>query len=122
MKMESGSLGNLSNQNQKTNLEKHLDFQEAVRPEISEAWFTSAIDFIARMYSTEYYTGKNYNAFPQEFRTYVSDMSVPYNTIFEEYMILENEMATLRVKGLKFREDFLEELAQLKEKGIEKII
>ncbi len=218
--MESGSLGNLSNQNQKTNLEKHLDFQEVVRPAISEEYYTSAIDFIARMYSTEYYTGKNYKVFPQEFRKYVSDMSVPYNTIFgngaikvavvkcsegtsgdtpskkmievmhqlmqdvkdeydfaatyeynkdknhrtldeyiacfpgkvvknekgewvteeveggtakffallvargaiEEGVILENGMATLGTKGIKFREDFLEELAQLKEKGLEKTI
>ena len=40
----------------------------------------------------------------------------------EESVILENGMATLGTKGIKFREDFLGELAQLKEKGLEKIV
>lgn len=208
---------------QKSLLEKQLDFQEVARMNISDKYYTSAIDFIARMYSTELATEKNLAAFPDVFRDYIASKGLKYHTIFgngsikvavmkiksaehdlsgesgnrksyelliqiikdvkeelgfaatfeysrdkryhivdeyiacfpgrvtknetgqwvpvteeggaakffallvargfvEEALVLEDGMATLGVAGLKFREHFLQALAQFKQRGLQKII
>ncbi len=76
---QSNSINYLSESVRKSTLEKQLDFQEATRPNISEEYYTPAIDFMARFYVSEYYTGLNYEVFPEEFRDYVN--TVPRNTI-----------------------------------------
>ena len=75
-----GSLDGLSPQNQKSKLEKQLDFQEVIRPDISEGYYTSIVDFMSHLYNTEIYSGKNYEAFPKEFRDYIT--KIQPNIIF----------------------------------------
>jgi hypothetical protein len=107
MKMEQGNpLNNLSKQGQKSNLEKQLDFQEATRPSISEEYYTSVIDFMARMYIMESYAGKNDTAFPEEFRKYVGDGSVPYNTLLGN--------GSMKVAVMKIQEDRGDDVASKK--------
>lgn len=67
---------------QKSLLEKQLDFQEVARLNTSDEYYTPAIDFLARLYSTEFYTGKNLKVFSNEFRTYVASKGLRYGTIF----------------------------------------
>lgn len=91
-----GSLSSLSKQNQKTTLEKQLDFQEAIPPAISDSYYTAAVDFISHLYNTEYHTGKNYEAVPKEFRQYA--LETPNNKVLGDGSI---KLAAVRLQQLQ---------------------